>query len=144
MLFLPSTFSLNSLVEISSHLVRLQARRGGAFADTHNRLSSRCQSVVWFLTLRPGAVPGLVVCYLPEAGPDCRKASEPRFRPEGGIHFRTSRSNSRVLKPEHRACSHNPRKWLFGLNSLISKGLTQLDDFRTRSGKNGEYGPNRE
>ena len=24
--------------------------------DTHNRLSSRCQSVVWSLTLRPGAV----------------------------------------------------------------------------------------
>ena len=25
-----------------------------------------------------------------------------------GIDFRTSRSNSRVLKTEHRACSHNP------------------------------------
>ena len=62
----------------------------------------------------------------------------------GEIGNRTSRSNSRVLTPEHRACSHNPRKRLFGLNSLILNGLTQLDDFRTRSGKNGEYGPNRE
>ena len=26
----------------------------------------------------------------------------------GKIDFRTSRSNSRVLKTEHRACSHNP------------------------------------
>ena len=60
---------------------------GGGFADTHNRLSSRCQSIVWFLTLRPGAVPGLVTGYLPEAGPDCRKASEPGFRPEGGNPF---------------------------------------------------------
>ena len=60
------------------------------------------------------------------------------------IGNRTSRSNSRVFKPEHRACSRNPRKRLFGLNSLILNGLTQLDDFRTRSGKNGEYGPNRE
>ena len=33
---------------------------GAEFADTHNRLSFRCQSVVWFLTLRPGVVPGPV------------------------------------------------------------------------------------
>ena len=118
---------------------------GGGFADTHNRLSSRCQSVVWFLTLRPGAVPGLVTGYLPEAGPDCRKRpANPDSDQRGEIHFRTCRSNSRVLKPEHRACSHNPRKRLLGLNPLISKGLSQSDDFRTRSGKNGEYGPNRE
>ncbi len=118
---------------------------GGGFADTHNRLSSRCQSVVWFLTQRPGAVPGLVTGYLPEAGPDCRKRpANPDSDQRGKIHFRTCRSNSRVLKPEHRACSHNPRKRLFGLNPLISNGLSQSDDFRTRSGKNGEYGPNRE
>ena len=62
----------------------------------------------------------------------------------GGIGNRTNRSNSRVFKTEHRACSHNPRKRLFGLNSLILNRLTQLDDLRTRSGKNGEYGPNGE
>ena len=38
-------------------------------AGTHNRLSSRCRSVVWLLTRRPGAVPGPVAGDLPEAGP---------------------------------------------------------------------------
>ena len=62
----------------------LAGRRGGGFADTHKRLSPCCQPVVWFLTRRPGAVPGLVVCYLPEAGPDCREVQESGFGPEGG------------------------------------------------------------
>ena len=65
----------------------LARRRERGFTDTHNRLSSCCQSVVWFLTLRPGAVPGLVTGYLPEAGPDCRKVQESRFSPEGGNPF---------------------------------------------------------
>ena len=54
----------------------LARRREHGFTDTHNRLSSCCQSVVWFLTQRPGAVPGLVTGYLPEADADCRKARE--------------------------------------------------------------------
>ncbi len=62
----------------------LAGRRGSGFAGTHNRLSSRCRSVVWFLTLRPGAVPGSVAGYLPEAGHDCREVRESGFRPEGG------------------------------------------------------------
>ncbi len=68
-----------------------------------------------------------------------------RLLPTGGLSKLSDEgSNSRVFTTEHRACSRNPRKRLFGLNSVISNGLTQLDDFRTRSGKNGEYGPNRE
>ncbi len=39
---------------------------------------------------------------------------------------------------------HNSRQWHFCLKLLISNGLSQSDDFRTRSGKNGEYGANRE
>ena len=54
------------------------------FAGTHNRLSSRCRSVVWLLTRRPGAVPGPVAGDLPEAGHDCREGRESGFRPEGG------------------------------------------------------------
>ena len=109
----------------------------GGSAGTHDRLSFRCQSVVWFLTQRPGAVPGLVTGYLPEG-------TGIRIQSGEEIGNRTNRSNSRVFKSEHRACSRNPRKRLFGLNSLILNGLTQLDDFRTRSGKNREYEPNGE
>ena len=54
----------------------LARRRERGFTDTHNRLSSCCQSVVWFLTLWPGAVPGLVTGYLPETGASCREARE--------------------------------------------------------------------
>ena len=57
------------------------------FADTHNRLNSRCQSVVWFLTLQPGAVPGPIAGYLPEASADCREGRKSGFRPEGGNRF---------------------------------------------------------
>ena len=48
----------------------------GGSADTYDRLSFCCQSVVWFLTLWPGTVPGLVTGYLPEADADCREARE--------------------------------------------------------------------
>ena len=126
----------------------LETRRTawGGFADTHNRLSFRCQSVVWFLTLRPGAIPGPVVCYLPQAFPDCRtRGSKHRVLPQIQLRtFRTRGSKRRVLKTEHRACSHNPRERPFWLNPLILNGLSQLDDYWTRSSKNGEYGPNRE
>ena len=63
----------------------------GGFADTHDRLSFRCQSIVWFLTLWSGNVSGLVTGYLPEAFPNCR----------------TRGSKLRVLTTEHRACSRN-------------------------------------
>ena len=43
----------------------------GGLADTQNRLSSRCQSVVWFLMLWPGAVLS-PFRFLPEAFPNCR------------------------------------------------------------------------
>ena len=69
----------------------------GGSADTHNRLSFRCQSVVWFLTLRPGVVPGPVAGYLPEDGADCREVSEPGFRPEGEIDFWTKRYVAREI-----------------------------------------------
>ena len=123
----------------------------GGFADTHNRLSSRCQSVVWFLTLRPGGVPSPFAGYLPEAFPNCR----------------TRGSNSRVLQLDHLMSSHNsqssgrwfelsgahdraqdvfpqPPKTAFRLNPLICNGLTRLDEVWTKSRRNGECGPNRE
>ena len=62
---------------------------------------------------------------------------------KGKIDFWTSRSNSRVFKAEHRASFRNSQKWPLRLNSLIYKGLTRLDEVWTRSGKNGEYRPNR-
>ena len=62
----------------------------------------------------------------------------------GEIGHRTSRSNARGLKTGHRARSHNPRKRPFRLDPLILNGLTQSDEVRTRAGRNGEYGPNRE
>ena len=95
----------------------------GGSADTHDRLSFRCQSIVWFLTLWSGNVSGLVTGYLPEAFPNCR----------------TRGSKLRVLQLDHLMSSHNSksfgrwfelsgahdrapgvfpqlRKWLFRLN----------------------------
>ena len=88
-------WALQVAISAGGDAVGTRRTEWSGFADTHNRLSSRCQSVVWFLALRPGA--------------DCREGRKSGFRPKGGkIDFRTSRSNSRVLKTEHRACSHNP------------------------------------
>ena len=56
---------------------------------------------------------------------------------------RRTGSKRRVLKTEYRARSHTPRKRAFWFNPLILNGLSQLDDYWTRSSKNGEYGPRR-
>ena len=101
-------WALQVVISAGGDAVGTRRTEWSGFADTHNRFSSRCQSVVWFLALRPGAVPGPIAGYLPEASADCREGRKSGFRPEGEIDFRTSRSNSRVLKTDHRACSHNP------------------------------------
>ncbi len=56
-------------------------------ANTHDRLSFRCQSVVWFLTLWPGTVPSLVTRYLPETGTSCREGGERQIQDGGGNRF---------------------------------------------------------
>ena len=122
----------------------LARRREHGFTDTHNRLSSCCQSVVWFLTQRPGAVPGLVTGYLPEADADCRKARESVSNPGRKSAIGRTVRTLGCSRPSTGRVSTTLEKGLFRLNSLILNGLTQLDDFRTRSGKNREYGPNRE
>ena len=90
----------------------LARRRERGFIDTHNRLSSCRQSVVWFLTRRPGAVPGLVTGYLPETDADCRTAREsvsnPGRKSASGRTVRTlgcsSPSTGRVPKALDSGC----------------------------------------
>ena len=77
-------WALQVAISAGGDAVGTRLTEWSGFADTHNRLSSRCQSVVWFLTLRPGAVPGPITGYLPEASADCREGRKSGFRPEGG------------------------------------------------------------
>ena len=88
-------WALQVAISAGGDAVGTRRTEWSGFADTHNRLSSRCQSVVWFLTLRPSAVSGPIAGYLPEASTDCRESRKTEFRPEGGgeIDFRTSRSD---------------------------------------------------
>ena len=128
-------------------LRKLAGQRRGGFADTHNRLS----------------FPLPVRCLVSDAtaaGHDSRPLPElltrglPKVSDEGFETSDSSKSQFRIFRTRGfelsgaQAQAHEvlpqPPKSDSWLNSLISQWLSQSDDFRTRSGKNGEYGANRE
>ena len=103
------------------------------------RLSSKAPAGRPDLVFKGAPSPALSLVTYRRRATTVGRYGNPDSDQRGEIGHRTSRSNSRALKTGHRACSHNPRKRPFRLDPLILNGLTQSDDFRTRSGRNGEY-----
>lgn len=108
-------WALQVAISTGGDAVGTRRTKWSGFADTHNRLSSRCQSVVWFLTLRPGAVPGPIAGYLPEASADCREGWKSGFRPEGreSIFGRAVRTLG-CSRPSTRRVHTTPENGLLG------------------------------
>ena len=84
-------WALQVVIAADGDAVGTRRTEWSGFADTHNRLSSRCQSVVWFLTLRPSAVSGPIAGYLPEASaPTVGRTGNPNSDQRGGRADRTT------------------------------------------------------
>ena len=80
-------WALQVAISTGGDAVGTRRTKWSGFADTHNRLSSRCQSVVWFLTLRPSRQSALSPVTYRRTAPTVRRAGNPDSDQRGGNRF---------------------------------------------------------
>ena len=80
-------WALQVAISAGGDAVGTRRTEWSGFADTHNRLSSRCQSVVWFLTLGRAPCPALSPVTYRRPAPTVGRGGNPDSDQRGGNRF---------------------------------------------------------